>query len=187
MPITYLNPASSTTNTNWDSSIVSELDRGETANIWTSTNNGATLVVTLDDFDYAGLGVSSINSVQIVVVGRYAGRSGSWAARTKITDSSGTLYYQEDILIPAGRGMSTETGTARTTSDGSTAWTDSDLDGMKIEVFSSNCTTLGEMDQFYIKVDYSVGYGNNVNGVTAANISKINGILTAAISKVNGI
>ena len=40
-----------------------------------------------------------------------------------------------------------------------------------------------------ITLDYTLaaGYGNAVNGVAAANISKVNGIATANISKVNGI
>ena len=39
------------------------------------------------------------------------------------------------------------------------------------------------------KIDYTLatGYGNAVNGIAAANISKVNGIATADISKVNGI
>ena len=39
------------------------------------------------------------------------------------------------------------------------------------------------------KIDYTLatGYGNAVNGIAAANISKVNGIATASISKVNGI
>ena len=185
MAIKYLDPASATTNTNWDSSTVSELDQGETSNIWTSTANNAELVVTLDNFDNTG--VASIDSVQIILVGRYNNRVGSWTARVRITDASDSVYYQEDLIIPAGRLMSTEGGTVRTTSDGSAAWTDGNLDGMKISVNSADCTTLGEMDQFYIKVIFSMGYGNSVNGVAAANISSINGVATANISKVNGI
>tara|TARA_R100001594_G_scaffold141251_1_gene187067 strand:+ start:2198 stop:2761 length:564 start_codon:yes stop_codon:yes gene_type:complete len=187
MAIAYLNPASATTNTNWDSSTVSELDQGETANIWTSTANNAALVVTLDDFDYAGLGVSSITSVQIIIVGRYNNRVGQWTARTSITNASGTSYYLEDLTVPAGRTVSTVSGTVRTTSDGANPWTDSNLDGMKLELASPDCLTLGELDQFYIKVIYATGYGNTVNKVIPANISKINGIATADISKVNGI
>ena len=40
-----------------------------------------------------------------------------------------------------------------------------------------------------ITLDYTLtaGYGNSVNGVAAASISKINGIATASIEKVNGI
>ena len=75
MAIAYLNPASATTNTNWDSAVVSELDQGETSNTWTSTANAAALTVTLDDFDNTG--VASIDSVQLIIVGDYDARSGA--------------------------------------------------------------------------------------------------------------
>ena len=188
MAIAYLNPAASTTNTNWDSSTVSELDQGETSNTWQTTANNSNLVVTLDDFDYAGLGASSITSVQLILVGNYDARSGLWTATTRIMDASeSTIYYTENLTVPAGRTASTLSGTVRTTSDGSAAWTDGNLDGMKIGVTSSNCTDKGQMVQFYIKVIYETGYGNTVNGVTAANMSKINGVAKADISKVNGV
>tara|TARA_R100001163_G_C5052398_1_gene189055 strand:+ start:1145 stop:1708 length:564 start_codon:yes stop_codon:yes gene_type:complete len=187
MAIAYLNPAASTTNINWDSSTVSELDQGQTADTWQTTANTANLIVTLDDFDYAGLGASSITSVQIILVGDYDARSGSWSASTKITNASDTAYYTELLSVPAGRTASTISGTVRTTSDGSTAWTDSDLDGMKISVFSIDCTDKGQLVQFYIKVIYETGYGNAVNGIAAASIGKINGVAIASIEKVNGI
>ena len=185
MAIAYLNPAASTTNTNWDSSTVSELDQGETSNTWQTTANNADLITTLDDFNSTG--VSSITSVQVILVGNYDARSGSWSASTKITNASDTAYYTELLTVPAGRAASTLSGTVRTTSDGSTAWTDSDLDGMRTRVLSLNCSDKGQMVQFYIKVIYETGYGNAVNGVAAANISKINGVATASISKVNGV
>jgi hypothetical protein len=43
MAIAYLNPAASTTNTNWDSSTVSELDQGQTADTWQTTANTANI------------------------------------------------------------------------------------------------------------------------------------------------
>ena len=187
MAIAYLNPAASTTNTNWDSSTVSELDQGETSNTWQTTANSASLVVTLDDFNYAGLGASSITSVQLILVGNYNARSGSWIANTNILNASDTSYYAENIIVPAGRTASTLLGVVRTTSDGSAAWTDSDLDGMKIGMSSLNCTDKGQLVQFYIKVIYETGYGNAVNGIAAASLGKVNGVATANISKVNGI
>ena len=187
MAIVYLNPASATTNTNWDSSTVSELDQGETSNTWQTTNQPADLIVTLDDFDSAGLGVSSITSVQVILVGNHDARSGSWTANTSITNASGTSYYDENLTVPAGRTASTLSGTTRTTSDGSTAWTDGNLDGMRIRVLSLNCSNRGQLVQFYIKVTYSTGYLNIVNGVAAASIGKVNGVATADISKVNGV
>ena len=185
MAIRYLNPVAAVTNTNWDSSTVSELDQGETSNTWQTTANGANLIVTLDDFDNTG--VSCIDSIQLILVGNYDARSGSWIANTDITDASGTSYYAENLTVPAGRTSSTLSGTVRTTSDGSAAWTDSNLDDLRIKVLSLNCTDKGQLNQFYINVTYSTGYGNAVNGVAAASIGKINGVATANISKVNGI
>ena len=185
MAIAYLNPASSTTNTNWDESDVSYLDQGQTSNTWQTTGNNADLIVTLDDFDNTG--VASIDSVQLIIVGNYDARSGAWTARTKIMDSSDTQIYGEDLTVPQGRTASTVTGTVRTTSDGSTAWTDSDLDGMRIKVFSINCTTKGQLVQFFIKVTYSTGYGHEVTNVASTNIAKVSGVATANIAKVIGV
>ena len=187
MAIAYLNPASATTNTNWDSSNVSLLAQGETSNTWQTTANNANLIVTLTDFDFSGLGASSITSVQVILVGNYDARSGNWSASTSILNASNTAYYNQLLSVPAGRTASTISGAVRTTSDGSTAWTDSDLDGMKLGLTSLDCTDKGQLVQFYIKVIYETGYGNSVNGVAAASIGKINGVETASISKVNGI
>ena len=187
MAIVYLNPVASTTNNNWDSSDVSELDQGETSNTWQTTANGADLRVTLDDFDNTG--VASIDSVQIILVGNYDARSGGWGANVRIMNASDSYYYQELIIVPAGRTASTLSGTIRTTSDGSTAWTDGELDGMKISVNSIDCTTKGQMVQFYIKVEYTeaTGYGHTVSGVASTNISTVKGVATANIDKVIGV
>lgn len=185
MAIVYLNPNATITNTNWDSSNLSELAQGETSNTWQTTANNADLVVTLDDFDNTG--VSSIDSVQIILVGNFDARSGFWTASTTIADSSSSAYYNQLLTVTAGRTASTLSGIIRTTSDGSAAWTDSDLDGMRIRVTSINCLDKGQLVQFYVKVTYTEGYGNSVNGIAAGSIGKINGIAVADISKVKGI
>ena len=189
MAIAYLNPAGYTANTNWDSTDVSYLDQGQTSHQWQTTANNANLILNLDDFDYAGLGASSITSVQVILVGNYDARSGAWTANTEITNASGTAYYTENLTVPAGRTSSTLSGTVRTTSDGSAAWTDSNLDGMKIRVLSLNCTDKGIMIQFYIKVTYteSTGYGHDVSGVGSTNIDSINTVATANIAEVIGV
>ena len=187
MAVVYLNPASATTNTNWDSSTVSELDQGETSNTWQTTANGADLRVTLDDFDNTG--VASIDSVQVIIVGNYDARSGLWTCTTRISDGSDTPYYNENLTVPAGRTASTLTGTVRTTSNGSAAWTNSDLDDLKLGLSSSNCTDKGQLVQAYIKVTYTeaVGYANTVSGVASANIGEVSGVATANIEKVIGV
>lgn len=187
MAIAYLNPASATTNTNWDSSNVAELAQGEVSNAWQTTAQPADLILTLSDFDNTG--VASIDSVRVVVVGVFGLRSGAWTAKTYIMDASGTSYYTESLSIPAGRSVSTVNGTVRTTSDGSSAWTDGNLDGMTLRVYSDDCAAVGIMLQFYIAVAYTevTGYGNDVNGISAANIGKVNGVATANIEKINGV
>ena len=187
MAIAYLNPSSAITNSNWDSSTLSHLAQGETSNQWQSTSSPADLVVTLSDFNYAALGASSITSVQLILVGNYDARSGSWLANTEITDASGTAHYTENLTVPAGRTSSTLSGTVRTTSDGSAAWTGSDLNDMRIRVLSLNCTDKGIMVQFYIKVIYETGYGHTVSGVASTNISTVKGVATANIDKVIGV
>jgi hypothetical protein len=187
MAIAYLNPASAITNTNWDETNVYYLDQGETFNIWQTTANNAALLVRLDDWDNTG--VASIDSVQIIIYGDYDARSGGWDADIRIKDASGSGYYNEIVSIPAGRTPSTVSGTVRTTSDGSTAWTDSNLDDMELSITSSNCATRGQLIQFYLKVTYTevTGYANDVIGVASANIGKVNGVATANIGKVIGV
>ena len=186
MAVAHLNPASSTTNISWDQTDVSYLDAGDTAHVWTTTTNNANLIVTLDDFDNTG--VASIDSIQVVLVGNYAARSGSWTAATRITTSAGD--YNENLTVPAGRTASIVTGTARTTSDGSAAWTDGNLDEMSARVFSSDCTDKGQLVQFYIRVTYTeaaTGYTHTVNGVAAASIATVKGVATANIETVIGV
>ena len=43
--------------------------------------------------------------------------------------------------------------------DKSTAWTDSDLDGMKIGIGSGDCANKGQLVQAYIKVIYTEATG----------------------------
>ena len=188
MPTAYLNPGTTITNNNWDSSDLTELAQGETSNIWATTANSSYINVRLSDFDNTG--VASINSIQIIIVGAYLARSGSWTARTRIDNSTPSTYYLEDLVLPAAPSPQTVVGTVRTTSDGSTAWTDSDLDGMQIQAFdNTGAGTLGRISQFYIKVDYTEvsGYSNNVNGVASANIGKVKGVATASIDKIIGV
>jgi len=187
MAVVYLNPASATTNTNWDETDVSYLDQGETSNTWQTTASTASLLVTLDDFDNTG--VASIDSVQIIIYGNYDARSGGWDADIRIKDVSGSGYWNEIVAIPAGRTPSTVTGFLHATSNGSAAWTDSDLDDMTLSLVSSNCTDKGQLIQFYLKVTYTeaTGYANDINGVASASIGKVNGIATASIDKVIGV
>ena len=69
-------------------------------------------------------------------------------------------------------------------------WNATTAAGIKIK--SDNSTVRSgrswSVDYLKVRVTYTPGgYGNDVNGVAAANIGKINGVATADISKVNGV
>ena len=188
MAITYLNPASNTTTDGWDSSYsttASHLSQGETSNTW-RTNRGATgkAIWQLDDFDNTG--VTSINSIQLIVVCGLDAKSGTATISTKIRDSSNSTLYSEDITNSVG-GYTTHSLTLRTTSDGSSAWTDSDLDGLTLFFICTGGPFSHILQQAYIKVSYSTGYGNSVSGVASTNISNISGVASADISNVIGV
>ena len=57
--------------------------------------------------------VGNGNVVITITTGTF-GYEQSW----DITDASGVVYYSENLSIPAGRSVSTVSGTVRTTSDG---------------------------------------------------------------------
>ena len=134
---------------------------------------------------------SSITSIQYIISAFHgAARGGNAIISIQITNESGTPYWAEDETVTVNSGLfATYSGTVRTTSDGSAAWTDGQLDNLRLEVTSIAQVGAGFIQQAYIKVTYALpsGYGNDVNGVAAANIGKINGVATADISKVNGV
>jgi len=80
-------------------------------------------------------------------------------------------------------------GTPRLTSDGSAAWTYSDLENLSLRC-TKNGTIQIYLSYLALEVTYTaaaVGYTNDVIGVDSGDISKINGIATADIEKVNGV
>ena len=75
-------------------------------------------------------------------------------------------------------------GTARTTSDGSTAWSYANLENLSLRC-TKNGTEQVRLSYLALEVTYvEAGYTNNVSG---AAIATINGIATANISKINGV
>lgn len=78
-----------------------------------------------------------------------------------------TTYTQDWVINPS-------TGLAWT-------WTDINNMSVGIKAYEPNTKAIGEITQVYAIVDYSVGYANNINGVT---VNKVNGITP---NKINGI
>ena len=151
---------------------------------------GDVAIFELDNYSAGG----TINSIRFGVSGyTFLTRGGDTDISVRLQDGSNNLYYAETITLNFnGYVAQDHYGTARTTYDGSSAWDDSKLDDLRLEVNTipedppgvSQATVV----KAWVEVTYTAaGYGNNVNGVSAANISKVNGIATASISKVNGI
>ena len=108
-------------------------------------------VVNMDDID---TGVT-INSVQGVVKHNNRGRGSSYTIEVKILHSGGT-YYGEDISGSGSADWQTATLTSRTTSDGSNAWTPTQVNnlqmGLKLTAISGG--TVG-ITYAYLIIDYT--------------------------------
>ncbi len=197
MATTFLNPDGNVTIAGWNTSFsttASHLSQGDTSNEW-RTNLGATgkAIWTLGDFDFSGLNVDSITNIKHKLICGLDARGGSANVTVAIRDMSsggaGTTLYSETHANTAGAGFQTFTGTTRTTSDGSSAWTDSDLDNLGFFTTFFSGPHVHILQQLYIEVTYVEvsGYGFDVSGVASANISQIKGVATANISQVIGV
>ena len=194
MATAYLNPDGASSINGWNTSFsttATHLTRNETSNEWrTIFLQTGKVSFTLDDFDFSGLNVDSITNIKHQLVIGLDARGGSSDAIVAMQNAGGSNLYSETHANTAGAGFQTFTGTARTTSDGSSAWTDGDLDGLKLFLTCTGGPHVHIVQQLYIEVTYveSVsGYGHDVIGLASANIGKINGLATANIGKVSGL
>ena len=146
------------------------------------------LVVTYANPSVAEGDITSIDSVRFLSSGRSTHRTTASEVNILFSNPLGnpveTVSYDKHASS-----YETINGTARATSDGSAAWTYSDLENLSLR-----CTKNGSIEvrlsYLALEVTYTaaaVGYGNDVIGVASANIGSINGIATADISKVNGV
>ena len=193
MAIVFLNPDGASSTAGWNtgySTTASHLSQGDTSNEW-RTNAGQTgkVIFTLGDFDFSGLNVDSITNIKYQLVIGLDARSGTAPAIVAIQNSGGVTLYSETNNNAAGAGFQTFTGTARTTSDGSSAWTDSDLDGLGMFLTCAGAAlNVHIVQQLYIEVTYvEAGYGHDVIGVASADIGEVNGVATANIDEINGL
>lgn len=193
MATTVLNPDGASSINGWNTSFsttASHLSQNDTSNEWrTNFNSTGKVIFTLDDFDFAGLNVDSITSINHKLICGLDARSGTADAIVAIRNSLGQTLYTETHTNAAGAGFQTFTGTTRTTSNGSSAWTDSDLDGLGMFLTCvGGLFNVHIIQQLYIEVVYvEAGYGNDVIGVASANIGEVNGIATANIAEINGL
>ena len=165
-------------------------DTDDNTRIFTADQNRTT-IVQLDDYGEGG----TISSIRHYIRGfKHNTRSGDVEVQVIIDDSSGTTLYSENHqLLFNGYNPQDFNGTARTTSDGSSAWTDGDLDGLILNINTSpedpDGVSKATVVKAYIEVTFTAasGYGNDVMGVASANIATVNGIATANISEVIGV
>ena len=92
--------------------------------------------VELDDMGFGGTAV--ISSIRHYIRGfKYLTRSGDVEVQVKLLNLSGDLYSENHQLLFNSYVAQDFYGTARTTSDGSSAWTDGDLDGLRLNINTS--------------------------------------------------
>lgn len=195
MPTVNLFPSSTVSN-NWPEqdgtgSAHTLLASASDSGIRTPDQNDS-CIVELDNYAAGG----TINSIQIKTLAYvYLTRSASFDIRIQLIDGSGgSVYYNEDVTIAFnGYTPTAADGTVRTTSDGSSAWTGTQLNNLRLGITTDPADppsiSRATVTYAYVVVDYTAasGYANTVNGIIPANIGKINEIATASISKVNGI
>ena len=97
-----------------------------------ATASGKTCNVAFQDFTEAH---SSIDSVQAVIKAGNNGRGQSFALDMAILNSSGTFWSAEGSGTQLASALyRTITFTSRTTSDGSSAWTNADVNDLRMRV-----------------------------------------------------
>ena len=190
MATVVLNPSSIVNAVSWQAggSTASELDKDETSNEWVgSVAATAKMTLELDNFDNTG--VASIDQVQTTFVAFLANaRGGTITATTRIINGASVLYDEDITVTINGGNYATYNGTARTTSDGSTAWSDTVIDALRLEVLFATPPGNAYVQQAYVTVTFTEsGYSHDVSGLAAANIGKINAVATADIAELNGL
>ena len=191
MPTVTLNPASIIAAADWNTggTTASEMDQGNTT-VWIgNTNTTAKISFELDDFNVSG--VASIDSVTSRFVAFFGNsRSGVVSATTRLNNGASPLWSEVISVTVNGGAFATYDGTTRTTTDGSTPWSDAVIDALRLEVFFATPPPGNVyVMQMFVMVAYTeeTGYGNSVSGIASANVGTIDGIPTANINKVIGV
>ena len=106
-------------------------DTSDTSDIRTQAQN-ISCVIELDDYSAGG----TIDSIRHYVRGfKFLTRGGDTEIQVRILNSSSTTLYAETHQLLFNSYVAQDfNGTARTTSDGSSAWTDGDLDGLRLDI-----------------------------------------------------
>tara|TARA_Y100000310_G_C20477186_1_gene712977 strand:+ start:269 stop:826 length:558 start_codon:yes stop_codon:yes gene_type:complete len=119
----------------------------------TAANTDCVVTLTNDDLYKDN---EPIISVQVVVRATVYERGQSFTLRAHLLDSSNTILYSDVFSAYASGAWRTLTGTARTTSDGSSAWDATAVDGLRINLnaYAVSGGTL-RITYAYLKVTYT--------------------------------
>ena len=124
---------------------------------------------------------SSIVSIQPKFESNSGAAFGAVIWAHKILNGSNTTLYSENINTP-GDTDSIQSMTTRTTSDGSTAWTENDINTLRIH-FDHLATAGGgtnvPLDHYYVEVIYNVEAG--IVNVSSGTINLTSGILKLSV------
>ena len=173
MPIEKIVPDAVTTpNPAWTTNPHLQLDADDT-NYATAagTSTGESFVVSFGNL--TATNIDSINSIRFYINGIVTEVRGAAAVVSfGLYDSSTTNYYNETKTFSDTTLTTVQAGTERTTSDGSTAWTESDVNGLRIKVnldSIANSSADLHLDHLYINVDYTIAdlgpYDNTLNNI----------------------
>jgi hypothetical protein len=135
-------------------------DSSDSSYIYTADQNDVAIVILSNSLDYHS--PATIDSIRFYIRGVYTNtRSGNTDIQVILTDASATTYYAETITLNFTAGYSPEDhyGTARTTSDGSSAWTASNIDGLRLNINTSpedpSGSTRAQVAKAYVEVTYT--------------------------------
>ena len=115
-------------------------------------------IVTLTNYSAGG----TINSIRHYIRGfKFNTRGGDTEVQVIIENSSGTALYSENHQLLFNSYVPQDFyGTARTTSDGSSAWTDGDLDGLRLNINTSpedpDGISYAQVVKAYVEVTYTL-------------------------------
>ena len=124
---------------------------------------GVSCIVDLQNFTEAH---SAINSVQLTTESGNTTRGKSYTINTKLTSASGDYYTENSGTIAANRFYIEKNYTARTTHDGSNAWTEALLNSLRVQIdlsISSGGTT--QVTYCYVTVDYDPPVADSTNAI----------------------
>jgi len=147
--LVYSSTVSSTGVTNWDRTTISNNSYGSIAN---ATNNN--IIFELTNLSQTP---TSIVSIQHFAEAQCGGTHTVVVQHEFLNSSNSQLYTENEGY--SGNSDSTESGTTRTTSDGSSAWTENDINTLRIkltQLAATDPSVTAICDHFFIRVIYNI-------------------------------